>query len=200
MLNEIKIEREYICILLSNTMVKNAGGNKSKRQGRKYVNAPQQRSVRYVKEEGEVYAVVTKLFGGSNCEVMCMDGNVRLCIIRNKFRGRDKRDNTIAPSVWVLVGIRDWEARIGKPQKCDLLEVYTDADREKIKTNGGVDVSCLINAFEDPSSDAGKCHIDFVDNHNNMEEYEAEIENEMKETENNDSVCSDEDIIDMDEI
>lgn len=192
-------------------MVKNTGGNKSKRQGRKYVNAPQQRSVRYIKEEGEVYAIVTKLFGGSNCEVMCMDGKVRLCVIRNKFRGRDKRDNTISPNVWVLVGIRDWEARIGKPQKCDLLEVYSDGDREKIKSSGGADISRLIAAVEEPSQDGAKCHIDFVDN--NALEYEAEIENEIKEdaggkedaegnvgNDDDGSGCSDDDIIDIDEI
>lgn len=192
----------YIAIV---KMVKNAGGNKSKRQGRKHINTPQQRNVRYIKEEGEVYAVVTKLLGGSNCEVMCMDGNMRLCIIRNKFRGRDKRDNTIGPNVWVLVGIRDWEARAGKPQKCDLLEVYSDADREKIKTNGGADVTSLIRAFEDPSSDADKCHIDFVDNQDEyLQEHNAEIEKEVNDNnndDNNDKDCSDEeDIIDVDEI
>jgi len=183
-------------------MVKNAGGNKSKRQGRKYVTVPQQRSVRYVKEEGEVYAVVTKLFGGCNCEVMCTDGNVRLCVIRNKFRGRDKRDNTISPNVWVLVGIRDWEARIGKPQKCDLLEVYSDADREKIKSVVGIDVSCLTQAVDDVSTDVGKCHIDFVESNDSAMDYEAEIEDELKEGSRvEDDNCSDEDdLIDVDEI
>ena len=182
-------------------MVKNTGGNKSKRQGRKYVTAPQQQSVRYIKEEGEVYAVVTKLFGGSNCEVMCMDGKARLCVIRSKFRGRDKRDNTISPNVWVLVGIRDWEARIGKPQKCDLLEVYSDGDREKIKAIGGDDITRLIASVEVPSHHGGKCNIDFVDN--NALEYEAEIENEIKQGDgqsDGDNICSDDDIIDMDEI
>ena len=110
-------------------MVKNAGGNKSKRQGRKYVTAPQQRSIRYKKEQDESYAVVTKLFGGPNCEVMCMDGVIRHCIIRNKFRGRDKKDNTIATGVWVLIGIRSWEARSDKPQKSDLLAVYSPQDK-----------------------------------------------------------------------
>jgi translation initiation factor 1A len=183
-------------------MVKNAGGNKSKRQGRKHVNAPQQKSIRYIKEEGEVYAVVTKLYGGSNCEVMCMDGNKRLCIIRNKFRGRDKRDNTIAPNVWVLVGVRDWEARIGKPQKCDLLEVYSDTDREKIKTNNCHDVSSLMNAFEDETSTSSKCYIDFVDNSNgnNTNDYTAEIEKEINEHGEEVVECSDDDVIDVDEI
>ena len=179
-------------------MVKNAGGNKSKRQGRKYVTAPQQRNVRYTKEDGEVYAVVTKLFGGCNCEVMCADGNVRLCVIRNKFRGRDKRDNTIAPNVWVLVGVRDWEARIGKPQKCDLLAVYSDADREKIKSVAGSEVSSLIQAVDGESTDASTCNIDFVASNNSVIDYEAEIEAEIKHDD-----CSQEDeddVIDVDEI
>ena len=88
-------------------MVKNAGGKRTKGQGRKYVGTTHQRSVRYAVEEGEVYGVVTKLFGGDNCEVICADGTVRLCIIRKKFRGRGKRDNTIAVGVWILVGLRE---------------------------------------------------------------------------------------------
>ena len=32
-----------------------------------------------------------------------------------------------------MVGIRDWEARAaGKPQKCDLLEVYNDNDKKRL--------------------------------------------------------------------
>mgnify|MGYP001458070488 FL=1 len=50
-------------------MVKNAGGKRTKGQGRKYVGTTHQRSVRYAVEEGEIYGVVTKLFGGDNCEV-----------------------------------------------------------------------------------------------------------------------------------
>ena len=76
-----------------------------------------------------------------------MDGKTRLCVIRNKFRGRDKGDNTIAPKVWVLVGVRDWETRQGKPQKCDLLEVYREGEKDKIKENRDTDVTCLINEF-----------------------------------------------------
>ena len=64
-------------------MVKNAGGNKSKRQGRKFVNAPVQKSIRYATEDGELYAAVVKLMGGSHCEVMCIDGKTRICVIRN---------------------------------------------------------------------------------------------------------------------
>ena len=176
-------------------MVKNSGGNKSKRQGRKYVNAPQQRNVRYIKEKGETYAVVTKLFGGSNCEVMCMDGQLRHCIIRNKFRGRDKRDNTITNNVWVLVGIRDWEARIGKPQKCDLLEVYSQNDKEKIKSNADINIHHLLSVTDD-TTNGDKCDIEFVDD--NTAEYQAELENEANAKLVTDGTSDDE--IDIDEI
>tara|TARA_B100000674_G_scaffold137938_2_gene107619 strand:+ start:2051 stop:2581 length:531 start_codon:yes stop_codon:yes gene_type:complete len=176
-------------------MVKNSGGNKSKRQGRKYVNAPQQRNVRYIKEEGEAYAVVTKLFGGSNCEVMCMDGQVRHCIIRNKFRGRDKRDNTITNNVWVLVGIREWETRIGKPQKCDLLEVYSQNDKEKIKSNSDNDISHLLSVSDDTTNNYD-CDIEFVDDNTSIHHAELETEVNTKLVEDE---TSDEEI-DIDEI
>ena len=71
-----------------------------------------------------------RLYGGANCEVICEDGHKRLCIIRNKFRGRGKRDNFIGPGVWVLVGLREWEARTGdKQEKCDLLCVYREDEK-----------------------------------------------------------------------
>lgn len=115
-------------------MVKNKqGGKKGKKGGRKHLSAPSHRGVRTVQEEGECYAAVTRLYGGANCEVLCDDGVKRLCVIRNKFRGRGRRDNMIVAGKWVMVGIRDWEARAaGKPQKCDLLEVYSDNDKKRL--------------------------------------------------------------------
>ena len=74
-------------------MVKNSkGGNKSKRVGRKFLNTPVDRSVRFKQEDGEIYVVISKLFGGDNCGVLCEDGTTRLCVIRKKFRGRGKQE------------------------------------------------------------------------------------------------------------
>ena len=76
----------------------------SQRNRRKFSNPTiTNRKLRLAEEEGETYATVIKLLGGANCEVVTNDGVTRLCVIRNKFRGRDKRDNTIAPGVWILV-------------------------------------------------------------------------------------------------
>ena len=67
-------------------MVKNYGGNKSKKQGRKFVNAPRDRKLRFAEEIEELYSVVTRMFGNGMCEVKCIDGETRLCIFRKKFK------------------------------------------------------------------------------------------------------------------
>jgi initiation factor 1A len=114
-------------------MVKNGkGGNKGKKIGRKHIGTTGG-SIRIKREEGELYAVVLRICGGSNCEVHCEDGKQRLCIIRNKFRGRGKRGNEISSGVWIMVGMREWEQEvIGKRQKCDLLEVYSHNDKKSL--------------------------------------------------------------------
>lgn len=117
-------------------MVKNnTGGNKSKKQGRKHATAgaAQNQTVRRAVEEGEMYAAVTKIYGGSNCQVMGIDGISRQCVIRNNFKMRAKRENTLIVGTWILVGIRDWEVRSNGTQKCDLLEVYSHCEKDKLK-------------------------------------------------------------------
>lgn len=117
-------------------MVKNFGGNKSKKIGRKFVNAPQDRRVRFAEEIEELYSIVTKMFGNGMCEVKCIDGKTRLCIFRKKFKGRSKRDNMVSVGTVVLVGIRNWEvisSESKKLEKCDLLEVYSPGDVKKLK-------------------------------------------------------------------
>lgn len=131
-------------------MVKNVtGGSKHKGQARKFVNPTKQTNkLRIVEEEGELYAQVTKMLGNGMCHVLCIDGTKRLCIIRGKFRGRGKRDNTLKNGTWLLVGLREWEPeKNGKDdkdlQKCDLLEVYSELDVDKLKKT----VNCNWNNF-----------------------------------------------------
>jgi len=67
---------------------------------------------------------------------MCQDEKERRCIIRGKFRSsRGKRDNFISKGSWVLVGVRDWSS---DNQICDLLEVYNENDKIKLKTVNGI--------------------------------------------------------------
>ena len=119
-------------------MVKNSkGGCKSKRMARKHVNIGPQRSVRKITEDGEMYAIVVKHFGGQ-CEVVTTDGVTRMCILRGKFKGRSRRDNNMAQGSWVMIGIREWEVRGDGKTKCDLLCVYSDIERDELKQNSDV--------------------------------------------------------------
>jgi len=125
-------------------MVKNTkGGSGHKSQARKYETSAKQVNLktRFSEDEYEYYAQVVANLGNGMCHVMCKDGKKRLCIIRGKFRGRGKRDNIITNGKWVLVGGREFESTKsgeGKDlEKCDLLEVYSDLDKERLKTLGG---------------------------------------------------------------
>ena len=118
-------------------MVKNAtGGNKAKGFARKNF-AKKDSPLRISEDELEVYAQVTKVHGGAMCQVTTLEGNDLLCHIRGKFRGRGKRDNFIGNGTWLLVGLRDWEKEPapGKLLNCDVIEVYNDGDKIRLKNN-----------------------------------------------------------------
>ncbi len=115
-------------------MVKNFGGNKAKKQGRKHViNATTfNEKLRIATEEGEMYGYVLKMYGNGMCNVLGINGKEYLCHIRNKFRGRSSRNNMVTMGSWVLVGLREWET--GEKRSCDLLEIYTTNEVEQLKT------------------------------------------------------------------
>lgn len=164
-------------------MVKNTtGGSKHKGMARKAFNAPRG-ALRRQTEEGELYAVVTKIMGGSMCHVVGMDKEERNCVIRGKFRGGKKRDNTIRAGVLVLVGDRDWSSsQSGKLPTCDLLEVYNDTDKNRLKLlEASVDWSFALNVGETlgPSKTFDEDLV-FGDNIIN-EEYERLVQNEASD-------------------
>ena len=141
-------------------MVKNAGGNKGKKVSRKQTTVSYTGSIRKKNpmESCEMYAMVNKLTGGSICEAKCEDGVTRLCIIRNKFRGRGKRDNLLTAGVWILIGLRDWEVKHpDKKSTCDLLYVYSEEDKSILKTNtdGNWSVLKLESEEEDRYASTG---------------------------------------------
>lgn len=126
-------------------MVRNTeGGSGHKSQARKNVVSTTEKHnhrLRLVENEGEIYAQVSKNFGNGMCEVICNDNVNRLCIIRGKYRGRGKRDNQIRVRSIVMVGLREWETHFEnskKLQKCDLLEVYSDYDVERLKKSADI--------------------------------------------------------------
>ena len=128
-------------------MVRNeGGGNKMKHLARKHVNGTSQQANKFLRVslcKEEIYAYVLRILGNSMCMVKCVDGYDRLCHIRGKFTGRSKRENALAQGTWVLIGLRQWDAdkefaltsskTDKKVQKCDLLEIYSASEREKLR-------------------------------------------------------------------
>jgi len=118
-----------------------------KHLARKHVNgSSQQQSNKFLRVsqcKEEIYAYIMRLLGNSMCMVKCFDGYERLCHIRGKFTGRSKRENALSQGTWVLVGLRQWDAdkefanKASKTQKniqkCDLLEIYSSSEREKLR-------------------------------------------------------------------
>lgn len=131
-------------------MVKNThGGSGHKKFGRKFTVGAKSNKLRTSEDIGEVYAIVTKMLGNNMFHCCCIDGVTRLGHIRGKFAGRGKRDNMIHGGKWVLIGLREWdttttvEKTSKKLQQCDLLEVYSDSDRLRIKDSVSEDWSIL---------------------------------------------------------
>ena len=167
-------------------MVKNTtGGNRHKGLARKEVNAARSKStLRSIEEEGEMFAVVVKVLGGSRAAVIGMDNKERDCVIRGKFRGKKKRDNTLRPGMLVLIGDREWSSTAdNKKSVCDLLEVYSDSEKERIKNKEvSIDWKFLTGVGEIGSHSTNLEGLVFTDN-TNAHEYSKIIEEEMKKGE-----------------
>lgn len=116
-------------------MVKNThGGSSHKKFARKHNGGSHSNKLRVSEDNAEIYAIVTKMLGNNMFHCHCLDGEVRLGHIRGKFTGRSKRDNIVERGKWVLIGLRDWDAPSrDKLQHCDLLEVYSDTDKHRLR-------------------------------------------------------------------
>jgi len=122
-------------------MVKNTtGGSGHKSQARKLVSGRSNNVVRVSQEEGEKYAIVTKIIGNGMCNVTTEDGATLLCHIRGKFKGRNKKNSIISSNSIILVGIREWESII---KNCDLIEVYSTEDVQQLRSRSGQKIEKL---------------------------------------------------------
>ena len=103
-------------------MVKNThGGSRHKSQARKHSNSNQLRVDVVPNGELEKYAIVKKMFGNGMCEVETKeDSKTLMCFIRGKFRGKNKKHNTLVVNSTVIIGLREWES---KKDSCDLIAV-----------------------------------------------------------------------------
>ena len=133
-------------------MVKNThGGSGHKKFGRKFTATSKSNKLRISEDEAEIYAIVTKMLGNNMFHCCCIDGITRLGHIRGKFTGRGKRDNMVQGGKWLLIGLREWDITTltdksstkAKMQQCDLLEVYNDTDKLRLRDTVSADWSVL---------------------------------------------------------
>ena len=124
-------------------------------------------------DEYELYGQVKSMTGNGMCIVFCQDSKFRLCIIRGKFKGKGKRDNIIVAGSWVLVGLREFETEhdVGiidpgtlsgkqkeknKLDKCDLLELYSEKDKNYLKSEVNLPCWSLFNLDKIGGGGSGK--------------------------------------------
>ena len=94
--------------------------------------------------------------------------------------------------------MRDWEIRVNKPQRCDLLEVYTDGDKEKLRQTAGCNFDTLLRVNQDGTTDIiPDDGIDFVNEE--TYKYENAVKNE-KSKQVNVIIDEEDDELDFDDI
>ena len=171
-------------------MVKNLkGGSKGKKIGRKFMTAPVDKRIRLAEEDGEIYGVVTKLLGNGMFYINDPDGKERLVVMRNKFRGRGKRDNSVVQGGWVLIGEREFESCV-KP-KHDLLEVYNDMEKNKMKNSGNPIFAKLRSEHDNKKNDDDDDDDEIAFGFSNKNSIDDQLKNIVDSVERVDTIVMD---------
>lgn len=151
-------------------MVRNVtGGNGSKGLARKDQTKGSSSHIQLSSDPLELYACVTKTFGNGMVEIYTNDNTRLMGHIRNKFRGKNKRNNLITVNSVVLVGLRDYEK---PPKNCDILTIYDDMQVEQMKQMPNIKIDHILKLKLGMSigSGATNTNIDFIDNPSQAED------------------------------
>ena len=163
-------------------------GTGTKGLARKHQSDSDVGKIRYSQDVLEQYAYVTKMLGNGMCEIYTNDENTLMGHIRNKFRGRQKRNNIITVNSIVLVGLREWESI---PKNCDILTIYDDNQIEQLKNIPNVNIDNLLRHKSSRESKIGNTSYDdsnFVFTHDDPEQLATIIEQENFKQETGDRI------------
>jgi len=173
-------------------MVRNEkGGKGAKGLARKTQVKSSNERLRLSECELEQYACVTKIYGNAMCEIYTNENIKLIGHIRNKFRGRQKRNNLITINSIVLIGLREWENPI---KNCDILCIYDESQIEQLKDIPHVNISNVLQ-FRQPTSSSLS-----YDNDNLIFTNDIEEENKMIMEEIPEFKLDENDEIDIDDI
>ena len=191
-------------------MNSNAGGRNRKKQRASKGGGGRYTGKLRLAEEGEMYACVDSMVGNGRASVIGSDGHPYNCVIRQKFKGRHKRDNMMVKGTWCLVGVREWESRQKGVSVCDLLHVYRDSDVASIKKKETTNLGSLLateDTIKSGNTDAVDDGIDFTNDVDMREQLtntllgcETEEVGVGVAEEGGDTVDIDDDEIDFDDI
>lgn len=118
-------------------MVKNAGGNKTKKGSRKKIQmeAKKRSLAELMKTDGQEYAAVRKINGGGRFNVIGVDKVERIGIARATLK-RNKK--FIEVGQLILVSLRDFEEKF-----CDILDIYDGSEVEMLVRGGLIDATFI---------------------------------------------------------
>mmetsp|Transcript_26220 Transcript_26220/g.30318 ORF Transcript_26220/g.30318 Transcript_26220/m.30318 type:complete len:161 (-) Transcript_26220:73-555(-) len=152
-------------------MPRGAGKGGKTRKKTKNMNDAMRRPLT-LKEDGQEYALVSKMLGSSRVECMCADLKKRICLIRGTMKNR----------VWikqgdlVLISIRDFEA-----DKGDIILKYTIDEYKDLKKKGEIPETLKV---EETGKDESDEDVEFqeVTNHSKVKLIpDSDDEEEKKE-------------------
>jgi translation initiation factor 1A len=112
-----------------------------KKRARKLAQAERGRDMP-LREDGQLYARVTKMLGNNRVMAACGDGQERLCTIRGSMRRRE----WVRVGDVVLVALRDFQ-----DDKADVVFKYKDDEVHRLKRLG----EDVVAAPQDDDDDAG---------------------------------------------
>lgn len=154
------------------------GGKKYKQQKHKTDDQPNKPLLE--RENGQEYAVVTKLLGNSRVSALFYDRDLKrereiMCILRP---GLKKKRQWAKMGSIILISLRDFEK-----DKADVLHVYNDEETKKLKRKNLLD-SKLLNKESQCKDD----EFDFEDDENEEEEVTEKIKNKKVQKKPKDNI------------
>ena len=141
-------------------MVKNRGGNKTKKKSRRVFRTRELGLKDLQKVDNQEYAFVMSVYGDGRYELMCYDKVKRLGILRGSLR----RTARIQKNEVVLVSLRDFQSG-----KCDIVAHYSEEDLDKLIRANEICISFTKNGEL-----TNETYDDFYGQNNNEESSEEE--------------------------
>ena len=114
-----------------------------------------------IKEDGQEYAIVTKMLGNGRVSLKCMDGIARL----GKIRGKMRKRVWIKVDDYVLISLRDFQ-----DEKADIIMKLRENEIKRLKrlkelpedTNNSNNNDNIIFAEEGEDQDESEINLDDI--------------------------------------